>query len=85
MLTENQPLNTAKAVWDFLCESAGVNEKLYDQKLRAQILEYIPEDVHKNENVFESTRIAADVFIIAFFKALQPYAQMLSDILEGGA
>lgn len=73
-------LNTSWDLWDFLKEKAGLDIKNYDSHIVEELCKglNIPpprEDIKKE---LQKRNISVELFIGAFLKAIQPYAQMMA-------
>ena len=76
-------LQTPVAVWDFLKAEAGLDVEGYD----SAIIEELKKNLNlKQEDDLElflsSLSLDLEYFITAFFKSIQPYAEMMSDLLQ---
>jgi len=75
-------LNDSAAVWLFLKQQAGLNIKTYDADLERELrsrLSLPPDGLL--ETHLRSKDIDVERFLAVFFQAVQPYAEMMSDLL----
>lgn len=75
--------NTAISVWEFLRDQAGLDPKYYD----ADIVDDIRSRLHlaktgKLGTLLKRSKVSTEDFLIAFFEAVQPYAEMMADLLR---
>ena len=74
-------LQSASDVWNFLKKQGGLNTNLYDADLVEELKARLSVSGQSSfENVLESTSI--EDFIVAFFQTVQPYVEMMSDLLR---
>ena len=75
---------TSWKIWDFLTEKAGLDIKNYDQHIVEELCKRlsIPSPCKEIEGELKKRNISPEVFIGAFLKAIQPYAQMMVDLCK---
>lgn len=75
-------LNTSWEIWDFLKEKAGLDEEYYDIHIVEELCNglSIPLPCKDIKIELHKRNISPELFIGAFFKAIQPYAQMMADL-----
>jgi uncharacterized protein YfaP (DUF2135 family) len=75
-------LDSAVKVWAFLKQQGGLDEDYYDKailiELRSRL--FLPEDCDLDIEL-RNRQITTENFLLAFFEAVQPYAEMMSDLL----
>jgi|SanBayMetagenome_1026888.scaffolds.fasta_scaffold19143_1 hypothetical protein len=73
-------LHSASDVWKFLKEQGGLNTDKYDVDLVEELKEKLASSSQSNlEDILEN--ISIEDFIVAFFQTVQPYVEMMSDLL----
>jgi len=74
-------LNTSWEIWDFL-KKAGLDVKNYDLHIAEELCKGlgIPLPCKDIKMELQKRNISPELFIGAFLKAIQPYAQMMSDL-----
>jgi len=73
-------LQSASDVWKFLEKQGGLDTNLYDADLVEELRVRLAISSQSSfEDVLEST--STEDFIVAFFQAVQPYVEMMSDLL----
>lgn len=75
-------LNTSWEIWDFLIEKAGLDVKNYDLHIVGELCKglNIPLPYKDIKMELRERNISPELFIGAFLKAIQPYAQMMADL-----
>lgn len=75
-------LNTSWEIWDFLKEKAGLDVRNYDLHIVEELCKglSIPLPCRDIKMELRKRNISPELFIGAFFKAIQPYAQMMADL-----
>jgi hypothetical protein len=75
-------LNTSWEIWDYLREKAGLDVKTYDLQIVEELCTQmgIPLPCKDIKRELQNRNISPELFIGAFFKAIQPYAQMMTDL-----
>jgi len=75
---------TSWKIWDFLTEKAGLDIKNYDQHIVEELCKRlsIPSPCKEIEGELKKRNISPEVFIGAFLRAIQPYAQMMVDLCK---
>lgn len=75
-------LNTSWEIWDFLKEKAGLDVRNYDLHIVEELCNglNIPLPCRDIKMELRKRNISPELFIGAFFKAIQPYAQMMADL-----
>ena len=75
-------LLTSHEVWDYLCRNAGLDTDFYDSALEHDLRKALgiaeTGDIHF---LLREASISTERFLGAFFEAVEPYAQMMSDLL----
>lgn len=79
-------MKSALDIWNYLEKSAGLDIQRYDMELEQQILNNLPlkpeyESCRKSSLVQSLPSVSVEDFIVSFFLSMQPYAQMLADLL----
>src|SRR5712692_5012330 len=76
--------DSARNVWKFFVQSGNVNVEGYDSGLVAELrsLLDIPQTKRDLGKDLERFFITTERFIVALFRALQPFAQMMTDLCE---
>lgn len=80
-------LNTASAVWRFLQNEGGIDLKHYDQALELELFGILqrmalrPEAVDL-DSLLANEAVTVEDFLVAFFRAVQPFSDMMSDLLR---
>jgi hypothetical protein len=76
-------LEDAAAIWRFLLTSGGLDPEFYDRQTVDDLRERLglPADEDLAQTL-ESRRIGTEDLIKAFFSAVEPFTQMMSDILQ---
>jgi len=75
-------LNTSWEIWDFLKEKAGLDVKNYDLHIVEELCKglSIPLPCKDIKMELQKRNISPELFIGTFLKAIQPYAQMMTDL-----
>lgn len=72
----------AAEVWDFLVERGGLQVSDYDQGIVEALGTFLGFDpIVPFKRQLKSARVPVEDFINAFFRAIEPYAMMMSDLL----
>lgn len=84
---ENRPkgsLSTSWELWTFLREKAGLDDRNYDIQIAEELCKGlgIPLPCRDIKRELQERSISIELFIGAFLKAIQPYAQMMSDLCK---
>ncbi len=76
-------METSYELWTFLKMQAGLDVKFYDadlvEELRTRL--FLP-PVGDFDQLLKTTKISTEDFITAFFQTIQPYAEMMIDLLR---
>ncbi len=80
-------LNTASNVWKFLQEQGGIELRNYDQGLSFKLFKTLEETAPDTgagdlDSLLASGAITVEDFLVAFFRATQPFSDMMSDLLR---
>jgi hypothetical protein len=78
------PLFTDSAlIWSHLKDHGGIDTKSYDADLEQDLRSHLslPTEGALND-LLRSVPVPVESFLFAFFRAIQPYAQMMSDLLR---
>lgn len=80
--TNDEPLNNTLELWKFIVKKGGLKPESYDLYLEEKLRFYL--GLSENKKDFESCldTISIENFIVAFFQSVQPYTEMMSDILN---
>ena len=75
-------LNTSWEIWDYLREKAGLDVKTYDLQIVEELCIQlgIPLPCKDIKRELQNRNISSELFIGVFFKTIQPYAQMMTDL-----
>ncbi len=72
-------LKTGADIYQYLIEEGGLDPKFYDKQFVADLCAYL--GFHKGCDLKKKLKTTSpEKFMEAFFKALEPYAQMMSDL-----
>lgn len=78
----DQMLNSASDVWEFLKTDGGLDPTGYDRKIQDELrVRLLLPKRGKFESLLIKKKISSEDFIIAFFQTIQPFAEMMSDLL----
>lgn len=84
-MIQSSVLQTSSEVWDYLLTQGGLETKYYDVDIIEQIrihLNILPKRKMEDfRQVLATNQIETEVLINAFFKAIAPFAGMMSDLL----
>ncbi len=73
-------LQSASDVWKFLKKQGGLDTNLYDDDLEEELrIRLAIPSQSSFEDILENT--STEDFIVAFFQTVQPYAEMMTDLL----
>jgi len=76
-------LEDSAAIWRYLQEQGGLDTKSYDRELEHDLRSYLSlPDTGSLDHLLRSRVIPVETFLFAFFRAIQPYAEMMSDLLR---
>ncbi|MBI1929440.1 hypothetical protein HYR99_34995 [Candidatus Poribacteria bacterium] len=75
-------LGSSQEIWDFLRGKAGLDVKNYDLHIVEELCKQlsIPPNCKDIARELQERSISSELFIGAFLKAIQPYAQMMSNL-----
>jgi len=77
----SEMLTSATSVWKYLRKQGGLKTESYDTDLVEELKSKLTLSSQDNlENLLEN--ISAEDFVMAFFQTVQPYAEMMSDLLR---
>jgi hypothetical protein len=75
-------LNSAGQVWDHLITSGGLDEKYYDTEIVADLRSRLNLPPGRDfSQLLKDQQVSTEDLIFAFFQAIQPFAEMMSDLL----
>lgn len=79
-----RPFKTAREVWEFFLRTGNVRPKDYDKRLvrTLRLLLAIEEDPRDLGRALDAHRVSVERFMGALFRALEPFALMMSDLYE---
>ena len=76
-------LEDSASIWLYLKHQGGLDTKSYDEGLEQDIRSHLSlPDKGRLEDLLRSTATSVETFLFAFFKTIQPYAEMTSDLLR---
>src|SRR3990172_489735 len=80
-------LSTASDVWAFLKQSAGINLDRYDKDLPNELFESLRSSFSDPtatdlDSLLKSNAVSVEEFLVAFFRVVQPFADMMTDLLR---
>ena len=80
-------LSTASDVWAFLKQSAGINLDRYDKDLPNELFESLRSSFSDPtatdlDSLLKSNAVSVEEFLVAFFRVVQPFADMMVDLLR---
>jgi hypothetical protein len=82
MDNEIEKINSAVELWDFLQKKGGLDIKRYDTNITDELRLKLSLPPRGNfTTLLKTENISVEDLIVAFFQAVQPYAEMMSDIL----
>lgn len=73
-------LSTSWEIWEFLKEKAGLDIKNYDADVVEELCNRLSIPCKDIKVELMGRNISPELFVGAFLKAIQPYAQMMSDL-----
>lgn len=81
-VSQNKILSSSKDLWDFLNNNAGLDLKNYDSLIVEELCRQlnISSPCKNISRELKQQNISVERFIGGFFKAIQPYARMMSDL-----
>jgi hypothetical protein len=75
-------INTTSELWNFLKANGGLDTEFYDISIVEELRLRLALPPKGNfEKLLQEQAISVEEFIVAFFKAIQPYADMMVDLL----
>jgi hypothetical protein len=80
-------LSTASEVWAFLKRNGGINLDSYDKELPTELFQSLrfssssPTAIDL-ETLLKANAVPVEEFLVAFFKVVQPFADMMVDLLR---
>jgi hypothetical protein len=82
-LSDSKILATADAAWRFLEREGGLDPSFYDAATVAELRRSLslPED-EPVEKALVRSKVSVEDFVAAFFKAVVPYGEMMTDLLN---
>lgn len=84
-LKTSRTLSTASEVWDFLKKNGGLLLESYDEDLPKELFDSLQSSSPSAKTAdLDSTlkRVSVEEFLIAFFSVVQPFADMMVDLLR---
>ncbi len=80
-------LSTASDVWTFLKQSGGLSLDNYDQDLPKEIFESLRSSSPTTkafdlDSLLKADAVSVEDFLVAFFRVVQPFADMMVDLLR---
>jgi hypothetical protein len=79
----SEMMQSASDIWTFLKTRGGLDTKIYDASLVEELRSRLSlPPTGRFEKQLKTKNISTEDFVIAFFKAIQPYAEMMTDLLR---
>ena len=76
-------LQTSEELWDYLCRNGGLDTEFYDCALDHDLRMALDlPEAGDLRLLLREAAISTDCFLGAFFGAVEPYAQMMGDLLK---
>jgi len=76
-------LDDSRSIWLYLKQEAGLDTESYDDDLEHDLRTHLAlPNKGSLEELLRSTATPVESFLFAFFRAIQPYAEMMSDLLR---
>ncbi len=73
-------LDSPLSIWSFLVRHGGIDPKNYDQPLIDEIRTHLALPEEGDFEQLLASNVSVEAFVVAFFKAVAPYAAMMSDL-----
>jgi hypothetical protein len=79
---QNSTLDSALDVWNFLCNSAGLEPNGRDEAIISELRRCLQLGPQSIESELESNSVTAEEFVIGFLSSVSPFAIMMVEILR---
>src|SRR3990170_8469994 len=86
-IKSSEMLATASDVWAFLKQSGGLSLDNYDKELPKELFEslrYLSSNTNATDldSLLNTNVVSVEEFMVAFFSVVQPFADMMTDLLR---
>lgn len=86
-IKSSEMLSTASDVWAFLNQSGGLSLDNYDKELPKELFESLRSlssstSATNLDSLLETNAVSIEEFLVAFFRVVQPFADMMMDLLR---